>query len=949
MMLSMFNFSVEHHIVFNLNFLISEATNKHPNKLDVSTANNDTVVADQTAKVMGDIVDSQQKTDTMHDQMRSELEVLRLAENSASIVMMGIEEVNSPKSLQPNIVDIEVKSTLEPVKDENKTTSDEKTGNVEIIQKVETIESMDKPEKQATEINNDIKDAAEIQSNAEPEQTIEIIIENRMTETFKEDTKIIDDAAKFSQTVEVVIENQSTTETKNETEQKGSDESEIKGSNSSISEEKPAAEIVHSIEMSGLDNEIGDDNLQQFDSQNESSDLMFVEEKRTEEMTQETKLVESSEKTGRNSAEKTSLNNSNSDDSGGKEAEEKLEKKPLEQSKSESRTSVEQFNADLMIEKETEKPETDQLESKSQINQETNHEMINERNLSREESLKDDESMNAVDLSIVTEITIEQTIETDDQTEMIETSLTVLEVLETERSEEAADTEPLTCVEYLKPISNDTPSSDLSDTDTTDKAEIAYTESGVDETSRDERDEMSEIENFDLSSCGEDSLEAMYYMIRKNEIIMDRHKQTTIQICEEEKILFPEKATDDLEHAVREVSGKKITLCSIGSMNNSSTDDVVLKKLSSDSDEIQLHVIPNSEIDSSSSDLKSCPLKEEEQCTANESTDDEYMNPILDSMRKNDDNLNEMQAKALSVQPNRSDSQSDDQQQTETDTFNEHLMDDMMRGNIERKILASSVSEADSDYFEMPPTTSRLTKDDFNVSTAFEHMIRAESTTEDSDSTIESAATKIQATARGFITRRRLRRSSAGTSASVEKRSSIGNAAIDKSLDNLIEQQEMLEENVYSESFEESPAHSREMLNDPTIDSIDSDNVLGITEIKVEQRKDDTNKTGNYDDNDDDNNDYANAENVPGINIQGVSEESATAQRRLMLQRGDAMQRNDTPESSEQQHQHQQKPQQTSDKEKSKSGEHLPPNEIDNNGTGDNEHVKTPTKTSKLI
>lgn len=523
---------------------------------------------------------------------------------------------------------------------------------------------------------------------------------------------------------------------------------------------------------------------------------------------------------------------------------------------------------------------------------------------------------------------------TEDQTEQSsEFYSTTIETSETQTSEDVIEVvevveivEEIKCVKYLKPTSHDTPSSDLSDTDTTDKAEKVYTESGVDETSRDERDEVSEIENFDLSSCGEDSLEAMYYMIRKNEIIMDRHKETSAKNCDDEKIIFPEKATDDLEHAVREVSGgKKVKLCSISM--NSSVDDVILKKMSSDSDDIQIHVIPNSEIESSS-EPKSCPLKE------NESTDDdEYIDPIVDSMQKNEDAVNEMHAKALSVQPNRNDTQSDEQQ-LETDTFNE--MDDMMPGNIERKILASSVSEADSDYFELPPTANRLTKDDFNVSTAFEHMIRTESTTDESDSTIESAATKIQAGARGFLTRRRIRKSSAGTSVSNEKRSSIGNANIDKSLETFIEQQqELMDENVYSESFEESSPPNQEMVNRQTVDSVDSDKMLGITEIKVEHRKNDSTSLATCTANE--NND----EKVPEINIhiQGISEESATAQRRLMLQRGDAMQRNSTPESSEQQQQ-QQKQQQQPQVDNDKSNKE--PNNEENNQDAKNKHDDDP-------
>lgn len=545
--------------------------------------------------------------------------------------------------------------------------------------------------------------------------------------------------------------------------------------------------------------------------------------------------------------------------------------------------------------------------------------------ITAERSRKLDESSSAaespnVDSNVVGE---KQAKQIDEKT------LTSDESSENPESTSPSDAPAISCVEYLKPISHDTPSSDLSDTDTTDKAEKVYTESGIDETSRDERDEVSEIENFDLSSCGEDSLEAMYYMIRKNEIIMDRHKQASAKTCDDEKITFPDKATDELEHAVREVSGKKVKLCSIGSMN-SSTGDVVLKRLSSDSDELQLHVIRNSEIDSSS-EPKSCPLKE--QCTANESTDDEYMNPMLDSMRKNDDALNEMHAKALSVQPNRSDSQSDDQQ-LETDTFNEHLMDDMMPGNIERKILASSISEADSDYYDLPPTASRLTKDDFNVSTAFEHMIRTDSTTEESDSTIESAATKIQAGARGFLARRRIRKSSAGTSASNEKRSSIGNAAIDKSLDNLIEQQELQEETGYSESFDESSPQSREMWNEQTIESVDSEKIFGITEVKVEQRKDDSSVGKNTDDRNAD-------EKVPEINIHEISEDSATAQRRLMLQRGDAMQRNDTPGSSEQH----------SDKEKSNNdsnNEQIVAKTEINNGNDENPKIAAATENGEF-
>lgn len=390
-------------------------------------------------------------------------------------------------------------------------------------------------------------------------------------------------------------------------------------------------------------------------------------------------------------------------------------------------------------------------------------------------------------------------------------------------------------VHYLKPmqnISHDTPSSDLSDTDT-EKREFISNESCIDENSRDERDDVSEIENFDLSSCGEDSLEAMYYMLRKNEIIMDKVKETTKPKCEDDKIMFPEKATEDLENVFREVSGKK-TLCSIGSITNSSTDDVILKQLSSDSDAVQMHVLPNSEIDSST-EPKSCAMN---------TTDDEQDKapPIESDLKHNDSETNDEQL----------------------DTF----VDDLVQANIERKILAYSLSEADSDEMEIRPNT-HLMKDDFNVSTTLGHL---RSTTEDSDS-IESAATKIQAGGRGFLVRRRLGKSD------VDKHSSIGNAAIDKSLDNFMERQEG---NRDGDSIEIS-LHTI----DQTIESvdIDDDQVQGITEVKMEQKKDPELITKSESGSD---------------NKEVGSDDSSTAQRRLTLQRGDAMQRNSTPDSEQQ-------------------------------------------------
>lgn len=454
--------------------------------------------------------------------------------------------------------------------------------------------------------------------------------------------------------------------------------------------------------------------------------------------------------------------------------------------------------------------------------------------------------------------------------------------------------EKIKTVEYLKPIqsiSHDTPSSDLSDTDLSEKQEkILFNESGVDESSRDERDEASEIENFDLSSCGEDSLEAMYYMLRKNEIVMDKNKlikpATTIK-CEEEKIAFPEKATENLENVFREVSGKKTMTCSNGSMN-SSVDDVVLKQISSDSDGLQLHVIQNSEIESCS-EQKICSMNRDSHCSATDTTDDEYLNPIIYSVEKNENSLNEMQTVE---QQNANDLTLSDYKTDELE------LDDMVVGNIERKILASSLSEADSDYMPIAttaPNAKRLTKDDFNVSTAFEHMMRTESTDE-SDSTYESAATKIQAGARGFLTRRRLQKSST-TGTSADKYSSIGNAAIDNSLDYFAEQHELLSETNESEtSTLKRLLQTEDTFNLETMESIDESNtnIQGITEITFEQRKEHSigESTSIIID--------ESYEDTLIMSPENNESGSETALRRLTLQRGIAMQRNSTPESEQQ-------------------------------------------------
>ncbi|KAH8383867.1 hypothetical protein KR009_010930 [Drosophila setifemur] len=110
-------------------------------------------------------------------------------------------------------------------------------------------------------------------------------------------------------------------------------------------------------------------------------------------------------------------------------------------------------------------------------------------------------------------------------------------------------------------------------------------------------------------------------------------------------------------------------------------------------------------------------------------------------------------------------------------------LDDETSENIRKKMMAYSLSETDSDYFD----PKKLSDEDFDIDTA---MADAMGTSTETESTIVSAATKIQAGARGFLTRRRLRRASAGTKSSTQDtKASFGNDAISESLERFIEEE----------------------------------------------------------------------------------------------------------------------------------------------------------------
>ncbi|KAJ6639250.1 hypothetical protein Bhyg_11992, partial [Pseudolycoriella hygida] len=494
----------------------------------------------------------------------------------------------------------------------------------------------------------------------------------------------------------------------------------------------------------------------------------------------------------------------------------------------------------------------------------------------------------------------------------------------------------------LKSFSYEALSSDISDTDENKRGSMKDSE--IDETSRDERDDLSEVENFDLSSCGEDSLEAMYYSIRKSEIMLDRmHKQVVEQrepknaATENSKVEFPERVTENLDVTMQHVfkSLESSSDCDGGKKDedgNSSTLDIEVDDSSSITDEKEIETSrqikqiqeENTENEEKVESNIENPAKNDEGASLDinvsgdrtnnteqseqsdnslksstrvimksQSVSEDMMNPIMFAMKRKQALLDQLHVRPHPLQENLSE---------DHDAFPEHLLSDIDIGNIQRKILASSMS-TDSDYVEPSVISKRLVRDDFNISTALDHL------STDSDSTIVSAATKIQAGARGFLTRRRLRRASAGgTSISFEKRCSFGNAAIDKSLEDLIKRQEQIHLDgaalKIQQQYRKYQARKKNLkkvspIREQTLESSGgsstevegTDDNLGIREITLAQKKvdqqNDEEMKGTLQLNDDE------VDSVRPVKRTPVN------QRRFTLQRGDAVQRNSRPDSQE--------------------------------------------------
>lgn len=163
-------------------------------------------------------------------------------------------------------------------------------------------------------------------------------------------------------------------------------------------------------------------------------------------------------------------------------------------------------------------------------------------------------------------------------------------------------------------------------------------------------------------------------------------------------------------------------------------------------------------------------------------------------------------------------------------------LDEETSQTIRRQIMAYSISEADSEYMEErvgeemnAGSVKSLPKcNDFNINVAL--MENGDTSTE-TESTVVSAATKIQAGARGYLTRKRLgiknNVNERKTSQKDDSKASFGNAAISESLEHLVRNEAATKiQNVYRHHRKRNQAHVPGKIEESSERNIDKGNRL---------------------------------------------------------------------------------------------------------------------------
>jgi IQ calmodulin-binding motif len=309
-------------------------------------------------------------------------------------------------------------------------------------------------------------------------------------------------------------------------------------------------------------------------------------------------------------------------------------------------------------------------------------------------------------------------------------------------------------------------------------------------------DEEKVIESFNFDS-NKDSAEAMYYSLKKNEI--EAQKQ------------FSKNSTE--VHSSKE--NKDVKVNEQESEENEDDDDVVvLQSVSSANKMLKYGMSMDDRL------LGSILSQDTYAPRGKKIYPDEYFDPLLEETMASHNFLEKLHNISHSDE-----GKDETPQKYDSNDFGEEdqFIDDFYPGNIRSKIMASSISIADSDYFD--PTNNKSIIDDNNIKTALETIHST-----DSESTIGSAATKIPVGDKNLIMRRN----------NNIQFSSIGNAAIDKSLDDFIQSQEMK-----IDRFDEEPeeySRMRESVDEWTDDTTTESDMLkkphvaGVIEIKLEQK-----------------------------------------------------------------------------------------------------------------
>lgn len=325
----------------------------------------------------------------------------------------------------------------------------------------------------------------------------------------------------------------------------------------------------------------------------------------------------------------------------------------------------------------------------------------------------------------------------------------------------------------------------------------------------DQLDEQVIIENFDFDA-NKDTAEAMYYALKKNEI------ETQRQLADKQASVEGERTEGEQR-------------LSLETTENQSMD--YEQEPESDDDDDCVVIAANSakrlKYGMSMDDrlLGSILSQDYTTKTRRDVFPDDGFDPLLEASMRNQhflEKLHEM-------------SNSDEGKEMPYDDYpgeDEDHFDDFYRSNnIRQKIMASSVSIADSDYFD--PTNNKSSIIDENIRTALEtiHSTDSESTT----------ITKIQAGER--LSGKRA--NNITTQSMQSQYASFGNAAIDKSLDEFIQSQELRIDRFdeEAEGFSSPPPRMQESIDDWTDDTTtytDSDKKVvgagGVIGIKLEQK-----------------------------------------------------------------------------------------------------------------